>query len=93
MSERWQMHKTENLFSEDQMGEQTISLKEKINQMFTDLYLGRDKDNLSITTRLTLLEKNTERILSNSSKVTWLLLAAVVGMFGELLRDIILHVK
>lgn len=84
------MHKQQQIDLDcgEEMDEQ-LSLKEKINKVYQDLYLGRDTDNLSITTRLTLVEKTTERIVANLNKISWLLLAAVIGIIVDIFKGLI----
>ena len=60
-------------------------LKEDVEKMFTDLYLGKDKDNPSITSRLLIAEQAIERFSKNSSKAVWLLVGTLVVGLANLI--------
>jgi signal recognition particle subunit SEC65 len=48
-----------------------------------DLWMGRDKENPSITTRLAMIEK----YVADQAKTKWLLLAAVIGLFLDIIKN------
>ena len=63
-------------------------LARDVRKLVVDVYLGTDKENPSIITRLTLLENNVEKINSNLSKLVWL----SFGILGTAITNIYLHV-
>lgn len=65
----------------------SVELARRVSKMYVDLYEGTDKDNPSITTRLTVTENNVEQIKSNLSKLVWLSL----GILGTAIANIVLH--
>jgi hypothetical protein len=58
--------------------------EERVDKMFTDLYLGDGKDNPSVTTRLTLLEDAMERFSRNSNKLVFIGVTTLVGVAASL---------
>ena len=70
-----------------------------VRDLKIDMYIGKGKDNLSITTRLTLIENTQERNEKMTTekfekydallnKALWLSITAVLGVFGFLLKVI-----
>jgi len=54
---------------------QAESMKQAVDKMYKDIYLGDGKDNPSIVTRMALIEEQQVRISAN---LTWLM-RAVIG--------------
>lgn len=59
---------------------------EKVDKMFTDLYVGDGKENPSLTTRVDRLEQ----ILVTLSTWKWLLIACILTMIGDIVSS---HIK
>jgi hypothetical protein len=58
---------------------QNCPLEEKVNKMFADLYVGSDKENPSMTSRLLLVEDAVARFSKNSNKAIWLLVSLLAA--------------
>jgi len=54
-------------------------LEDKVNKMFTDLYVGADKENPSMSSRLLLVEDAVARFTKNSNKAIWLLVSLLAA--------------
>lgn len=59
---------------------------DRLEKLFTDVYVGKDLDNLSIVARLHNLEKRAERF----DKTFW---AVIILMVGEIVKSIFVHGK
>jgi len=62
----------------------TFEDKKKIHMLHTDMYIGNGPHNLSVTTRLAMVEDNIERIGRNINKALWLAAATLVGTLAEI---------
>jgi hypothetical protein len=63
---------------------QSESMRQAVDKMYKDLYLGEGKDNPSIVTRMALIEEQQIRISAN---LTWLMRAVageVILVAGEI---------
>jgi len=58
---------------------------DKIDKLYTDVYVGDGQNNPSVTTRLFSLEENLESLQKNISKLIWLVVATLAGVVGELI--------
>jgi hypothetical protein len=67
-----------------------ITMEEKVEKMFTDLYIGEDRDNPSFATRLAITESVLEKISKNLNKALWLGVVAIVGVVLNALKSLIL---
>ena len=65
-----------------------MNYHQKVDKMFTDLYLGRNDDNPPFTVRLALLEHTLGRIDKNLSKLVWLCLGTLTTAITALLIHI-----
>ena len=52
------------------------NLEERVDKLYMDMYIGEGKSNPPMTTRISLLEDQMEKINKNLSKITWLLAGA-----------------
>lgn len=59
---------------------------EKVEKLYEDVYVGRDKDNPSIVMRLDRIEQ----ILSDLRTWKWTLIVAIVTMIADIISN---HVK
>ena len=64
-------------------------MRRRVNKMYTDFYEGKDVENPSLTTRVSLLEKSMEEIKTNLRKMNWLLL----GILATAIVNIVVHGK
>ena len=60
------------------------NLEERVDKLYVDMYIGEGKSNPPMTTRLSLLEDQMEKINRNLAKITWLLVATLLASIGEL---------
>ena len=60
------------------------NLEERVDKLYMDMYIGEGKSNPPMTTRLSLLEDQMEKINRNLSKITWLLVAELLAILGEI---------
>lgn len=60
-------------------------LLEQHKQMYRDLYLGKDKENPSITTRLYDAEKTLEKMTSRDQRFFWLIVTTLGAVLLNLL--------
>jgi hypothetical protein len=60
------------------------NLEERVDKLYMDMYIGEGKSNPPMTTRLSLLEDQMEKINRNLAKITWLLVATLLATIGEL---------
>jgi hypothetical protein len=60
-------------------------LAKAVNEMWIDLYKGKDKQNPSVTARLVILEEAVERFAKNSSKLVWIGVAILGTLVVNLL--------
>ena len=60
------------------------NLEERVDKLYMDMYIGEGKSNPPMTTRLSLLEDQMEKINRNLAKITWLLVATLLASIGEL---------
>lgn len=61
-------------------------LEDKVEQLFTDMYIGKDKDNPSVTTRLALMEDSVQKMTARDQKFFWLLIATLAGVLANLVK-------
>ena len=61
------------------------NLEERVDKLYMDMYIGEGKSNPPMTTRLSLLEDQMEKINRNLAKITWLLVAMLLTTIGELI--------
>jgi hypothetical protein len=60
------------------------NLEERVDKLYMDMYIGEGKSNPPMTTRLSLLEDQMEKINRNLAKITWLLVATLLSTIVEL---------
>lgn len=60
------------------------SPEDKVEKMYTDMYVGEGKDNPSMTTRMAMVEDKTERLAKNLNKALWLAVSTLLGLGGEI---------
>jgi hypothetical protein len=61
------------------------NIEERVDKLYMDMYIGEGKSNPPMTTRLSLLEDQMEKINRNLAKITWLLVAMLLTTIGELI--------
>lgn len=66
-----------------------LSWHEKVDKIFEDMYLGRGSENPPMTVRIAAVEKSTEQIVNVLSRISWLLIAAVVGLVFNIIRSFV----
>lgn len=59
--------------------------KRKVLKMYCDMYEGQDVENLSITTRLTLMEK----IVATYQKILWVCASTLVALIVKIIFDVV----
>lgn len=64
---------------------------ERLNQLYEDMYIGRDADNPPVTLRLDRLEGWMQRVRENSSRGFWLLVATFLTVLGNLILNYLKH--
>ncbi len=65
------------------------NIEEVVDEMYTDLYVGKDKNNPSITTRMALVESLIDKLSKNLNKALYLAVGALITVIGEaILRSI-----
>lgn len=67
------------------------SPEDKVEKMYTDMYVGEGKDNPSMTTRMAMVEDKVDRVEDkidrqgkNVNKALWLVVATLLGLGGEI---------
>lgn len=58
----------------------------KVEKHDVDLYVGRGKQDPSVTTRLTELEKDMAQVKESSKERRWLEWSILIGVIGSLLQ-------
>ena len=61
------------------------TVEEVVDEMYIDLYKGKDKNNPSITTRLALIEEILDKLSKNLNKALVLAAGALVTVIGEII--------
>ena len=59
------------------------NLEERVDKLYMDMYIGEGKANPPMTTRISLLEDQMDKINKNLSKITWLVVATLLTTLGE----------
>lgn len=59
--------------------------EDKVEKMYTDMYVGDGKDNPSMTTRMAMVEDKTDRVSKALTKALWLAVATLLSVAGEFL--------
>ena len=61
------------------------NLEERVDKLYMDMYIGEGKSNPPMTTRISLLEDQMEKINRNLARITWLLVATLLAAIGDLI--------
>jgi hypothetical protein len=65
------------------------NIEEVVDEMYTEIYVGKDKNNPSITTRMALVESLIDKLSKNLNKALYLAVGALITVIGEaILRSI-----
>lgn len=67
-----------------------MGTEEKVEMMYTDMYVGKGKENPSITTRLAIQEDRLESINKNLSKIIWLLVSTFLLVLGDIIAKVVM---
>jgi hypothetical protein len=59
--------------------------EERVDKLYMDMYIGEGKSNPPMTTRISLLEDQMEKINRNLARITWLLVATLLAAIGDLI--------
>ena len=59
--------------------------EERVDKLYMDMYIGEGKSNPPMTTRISLLEDQMDKINRNLACITWLLVATLLAAIGDLI--------
>ncbi len=68
-----------------------LTTEEKVEKLFTDMYVGEGKENPSMTTRLSRTEDAIDRIVDNSNKAFWVSIGTIATVVGAIITELFLR--